>query len=442
MSSPSFEGVHSSLLDSRKVGAHYKPQDLPARPIEKGRLRPLEGISLLNSNVVVEETEEQGEESPHKDRDGKPQGLSLAGPVYSTPNSMGSSPSKFFTNQSFKGKLAQEKRARMHSNSYQSSAGGGGDDTPFHLSSLSTPLGNASYTSNEFWMKKVDTLIDEKRNYIKMNSETRKEILETQRENDLLRGLLKQQEKVIDELKDKKDDNNSRIPAPSKKDGHGPSPPTLGVLDLRRLEKKGAAPPPAPLKSARKQGLKTPNNNSANSKKQSGPPPTVLAKAERLRSLKDARKAESSPVVRQRVPSKATARAMTRPKRKPSNDLSNPASVVVGDLRAESESENKSQISISTDPEPSESSKLQRPKNYWEQKAQNPTPRAGKTLKPVGLRYKSPMSGVSKSASGGGGGDAGSNKFPRNYGKSILEKYAVQEEELEEAKESGLAPPL
>ena len=50
---------------------------------------------------------------------------------------------------------------------------------------------------------------------------------------------LKQQEKVIDELKDKKDDNNSRIPAPSKKDGHGPSPPTLGVLDLRRLEKKG-----------------------------------------------------------------------------------------------------------------------------------------------------------------------------------------------------------
>ena len=151
-------------------------------------------------------------------------------------------------------------------------------------------------------------------------------------------------------------------------------------------------------------------------------------------------------MVRQRVPSKATARAMTRPKRKPSNDLSNPASVVVGDLRAESESENKSQISISTDPEPSESSKLQRPKNYWEQKAQNPTPRAGKTLKPVGLRYKSPMSGVSKSGSGGGSGggagDAGSNKFPRNYGKSILEKYAVQEEELEEAKESGLAPPL
>lgn len=65
-----------------------------------------------------------------------------------------------------------------------------------------------------------------------MNSETRKEILETQRENDLLRGLLKEQEKVIEELKDKKvEDNNSRIPTPSSK-----KDPTVSTLDLRRME--------------------------------------------------------------------------------------------------------------------------------------------------------------------------------------------------------------
>ena len=34
-----------------------------------------------------------------------------------------------------------------------------------------------NYASNEFWIKKVDSLMREKRNYIKMNSETKKEIL-------------------------------------------------------------------------------------------------------------------------------------------------------------------------------------------------------------------------------------------------------------------------